>query len=66
VRIGAPVVVTPPEFLLNRFFVDPNEKRHLISRALGAQIPNLGSVSRRAKREMFDLLPSPWAAAVSE
>jgi hypothetical protein len=38
-------------------FVDHNEKRDLISRALAAQIPNPGSLSRRAKREMFDLSP---------
>ena len=38
-----------------RTFVDQNEKRDLISRALGAQIPNPGSVSRRTKRDIFDV-----------
>ena len=38
----------------NRIFVDQNENRDLISRALGAQIPNPGSVRSRAKREIFD------------
>jgi hypothetical protein len=38
--------------------VDQNENRDLISRALGTQIPNQGSVSRRAKRDisMFRLV----------
>jgi hypothetical protein len=37
----------------NHIFVDQNEKRYRISRALGAQIPNPGSIARRAKREIF-------------
>jgi hypothetical protein len=41
----------------NRIFVDQTEKRDLISRALAAQIPNPGSVSRRARREIFDVSP---------
>ena len=55
---GLPEVVPHPGSR-NRIFVDQNEKRDLISRALGAQIPNPGSVSRRAKREIFDFLPPP-------
>jgi hypothetical protein len=51
VRVGAPTVVPPPELLVKSIFVDRNAKRHLISRALCAQIPNLGSVSRRVKHE---------------
>jgi hypothetical protein len=35
----------------NLSFVDQNEKRDLISRALGTQIPNPGSARSRAKRE---------------
>jgi hypothetical protein len=35
-------------------FVEQNEKRDLISRALGAQIPNPGSVSRHAGLDIFD------------
>jgi hypothetical protein len=41
----------------HRIFVDHNEKRHLISRALGAQILNPGSVSRHVKREFVDVSP---------
>jgi hypothetical protein len=39
-----------------------NEKRDLISRALGVQIPNPGSVSHCAGREIFDLSPHVGAA----
>jgi hypothetical protein len=46
----------------NRMFVDQNEKRHLISRALGERVQNPGAVSRRAEREIFDV--SPRAGAV--
>jgi hypothetical protein len=42
--------------------VDQNEKRDLTSRALGAQIPNPGSVSRRAGRDV--LVFSPRAGVV--
>jgi hypothetical protein len=34
-------------------FVDQNENRDLISRALGAQIPNPGSIRSRAKLDVF-------------
>jgi hypothetical protein len=34
-------------------FVDKSENRDLISSALGAQIPNPGSIRSRAKREIF-------------
>jgi hypothetical protein len=50
-------VVPPPELLVKSNVVDPNEKRDLISRALGVQIPNPGSISRRAKREILDVSP---------
>jgi hypothetical protein len=52
-RRGAPTGVAH-EFVC---FVDQHEKRHLISRAPLVQIPNAGSVARRAKRDMFDVLP---------
>ena len=51
VHVGAPVVVPPPELLVKSHFLDQHEKRHLISRALGEQIPDPGSVSRRARHE---------------
>ena len=38
--------------------------RDLISRALDAQIPNPGSVSRRKKRERFDVSPRAGAVGV--
>ena len=38
-------------------FADQNEKRDLISIALGAQIPNPGSIRSRANREMFEVSP---------
>jgi hypothetical protein len=38
-------------------FVDQHEKRDLISRARGMQIPNPGSVSRRAGCDTFDFSP---------
>jgi hypothetical protein len=38
-------------------FVEQHEKRVLISRALGVQIPNPGSVSRRAGHDNFDISP---------
>jgi hypothetical protein len=41
----------------SRIFVDRNQKRRLISRALGVQLPNPGSVSRRARCEIFDFSP---------
>jgi hypothetical protein len=47
----------------NHIFVDQNENRDLISRALGAQIPNPGSVPRRAKRDIFDFSPRVGAVA---
>jgi hypothetical protein len=37
--------------------VDQKENRGLISRALGAQIPNPGFVSRRAGCDIFDFSP---------
>jgi hypothetical protein len=56
VHLGAPAVVPPPEVCSrNRCFVDQNEKRDLISRALGAEIPNPGSVARRTKRDILDV-----------
>jgi hypothetical protein len=39
------------------FFVSQNEKRDLISTALGAQIPNPGSICSHAKCEVFDAWP---------
>jgi hypothetical protein len=56
---GLPEVVPHPGSR-NRMFVDQNEEneeRDQISRALGAQIPNPGSVSRRAGCEHFDVSP---------
>ena len=44
--------------------MDQNEKRDLISRALGVQIPNPGSTRSRAKREFFDV--SPRVGAVGD
>ena len=41
----------------HRMFVDRNEKRDLISRAVGAQIPNPGFVSRHTQRDILDLSP---------
>jgi hypothetical protein len=40
-------------------FVDQNEKRDLISKTFRVQIPNPGSVSPRAKREIVEFLPPP-------
>jgi hypothetical protein len=37
--------------------VDQHDKRNLISKALGAQIPNPGSASCRAGREILDVSP---------
>ena len=45
-------------------FVDQNENRYLISRALGVQIPNPGSVSRRAGRDILDFSPRAGAVGV--
>jgi hypothetical protein len=44
----------------NGVFVGQTEKRPHRSKALAAQIPNPGSVARRAKREIFDFCPPPW------
>ena len=52
--------VVPHPGLRNRIFVDQHENRDPISRALGMQIPNPGSVSRRAGRDIFDF--SPWGS----
>jgi hypothetical protein len=55
---GLPEVVPHPG-PRNRVFVDLIYKRPHRSKALAVQIPNPGSVSRRAKREILDFLPPP-------
>ena len=62
VRFEAPFCSVPEGCCSqNRIFMDHNEKRDLISRALGAQIPNPGSFRSRAEREIFDFCCPPPA-----